>query len=48
VRGVVLDAPGDVHAEDGDDPKILMPTDAMVHFAARCICGSDLRAYREA
>jgi hypothetical protein len=31
MRGAVLYAPGDVRVEDRDDPKILEPTDAIVH-----------------
>jgi threonine dehydrogenase-like Zn-dependent dehydrogenase len=46
MRGVIMHAPGDVRVEDRDDPKIVEPTDAIIHVAATCICGSDLWPYR--
>jgi threonine dehydrogenase-like Zn-dependent dehydrogenase len=48
MRGVVLHAPGDVRVEERDDPKIQVPTDAVLRLAATCICGSDLWPYRGA
>ena len=48
MRGVVMNAPGDVTVEDRDDPTILEPTDAIIRLAATCICGSDLWPYRGA
>jgi threonine dehydrogenase-like Zn-dependent dehydrogenase len=48
VRGVVIDAPGDVRVEDVAEPKILKPTDAVIRLAATCVCGSDLWPYRGA
>jgi hypothetical protein len=42
VRGVVLQAPGDVRVEDVDEPKILKPRHAVIRLSATCIRGSDL------
>jgi threonine dehydrogenase-like Zn-dependent dehydrogenase len=41
-----MHAPGDVRAEQRDDPTITAPTDAVIRLAATCICGSDLWPYR--
>ncbi|MBE1161991.1 zinc-dependent alcohol dehydrogenase family protein [Dyella acidiphila] len=38
--------PGDVRAEERDEPTILKPTDAIIRLSASCICGSDLWPYR--
>jgi threonine dehydrogenase-like Zn-dependent dehydrogenase len=46
MRGVVMEAPGDVRVEERDDPKIIEPTDAIIRITATCICGSDLWPYR--
>ena len=46
MRGVVMHAPGDIHVEERDDPRIIEPTDAVIKVAAACICGSDLWPYR--
>jgi threonine dehydrogenase-like Zn-dependent dehydrogenase len=46
MRGVILHAPRDVRVEDREDPKIEQPTDAIIHLAAICVCGSDLWPYR--
>ena len=46
MRGAVLYAPGDVRAEERDDPKIIEPTDAVIRLSATCVCGSDLWPYR--
>jgi threonine dehydrogenase-like Zn-dependent dehydrogenase len=46
VRGAVMHAPGDVRVEDREDPRILVPTDAVIRLSATCICGSDLWPYR--
>jgi threonine dehydrogenase-like Zn-dependent dehydrogenase len=48
MRGVVMNAPGDVTVEERDDPTIIEPTDAIIRLAATCICGSDLWPYRGA
>jgi threonine dehydrogenase-like Zn-dependent dehydrogenase len=44
--GTILHGPGDVRCEDVPEPKILLPTDAIVRLSASCICGSDLWPYR--
>lgn len=46
MRGVVLNAPGEVQVVDRKDPTIVEPTDAIVRLTATCICGSDLWPYR--
>lgn len=35
----------DVRVTDAPDPKIIEPTDALVHITRSCICGSDLHPY---
>ena len=32
--------------EEREDPRILAPTDAILHLSATCVCGSDLWPYR--
>lgn len=46
MRGVVMQAPGDVQVIDREDPTIIDPTDAIIRITATCICGSDLWPYR--
>jgi threonine dehydrogenase-like Zn-dependent dehydrogenase len=46
MRGAVLYAPGDVRAEEREDPAIVEPTDAVIRLSATCVCGSDLWPYR--
>jgi threonine dehydrogenase-like Zn-dependent dehydrogenase len=46
MRGVVMNAPGDVRVEDRSEPTLLQPTDAIIRLPATCICGSDLWPYR--
>lgn len=46
MRGVVMEAPGDVRVGERADPKIIEPTDAVIRITATCICGSDLWPYR--
>jgi threonine dehydrogenase-like Zn-dependent dehydrogenase len=46
MRGAVMHAPGDVRAEERDDPIIVEPTDAIIRLSATCVCGSDLWPYR--
>jgi threonine dehydrogenase-like Zn-dependent dehydrogenase len=46
MRGVILQAPGDVRVEERDMPAIVKPTDAIIRVSATCICGSDLWPYR--
>ncbi|MCR2819292.1 zinc-dependent alcohol dehydrogenase family protein [Microbacterium sp. zg.Y1090] len=48
MRGVILEAPGQVQVGERDDPTIIEPTDAVIKLAATCICGSDLWPYRGA
>ncbi|MFG2053280.1 zinc-dependent alcohol dehydrogenase family protein [Micromonospora sp. NPDC048930] len=46
MRGVVMHAPGDVRVEEREDPRNLLPTDAIIRLSATCVCGSDLWPYR--
>ena len=46
MRGVVMEAPGDVRVEEREHPRIIEPTDATIRLTATCICGSDLWPYR--
>ncbi|MET7395122.1 zinc-dependent alcohol dehydrogenase family protein [Dactylosporangium sp. NPDC005572] len=46
MRGVVMHAPGDVRVEERPDPRIELPTDAIIRLTAACVCGSDLWPYR--
>jgi threonine dehydrogenase-like Zn-dependent dehydrogenase len=46
MRGVVMHAPGDVRVEDREDPRIVVPTDAIIRLSATCVGGSDLWPYR--
>jgi len=46
MRGAILYGPRDVRFEERPDPKIVEPTDAILRFAAACVCGSDLWPYR--
>ncbi|MEU2610221.1 zinc-dependent alcohol dehydrogenase family protein [Micromonospora sp. NPDC007271] len=46
MRGVVMHAPGDIRVERREDPRILLPTDAIIRLSATCVCGSDLWPYR--
>lgn len=42
----VLHGPRDVRYEHVEDPKIVLPTDAIIKLSATCVCGSDLWPYR--
>lgn len=44
--GTVLYSPGNIRCEEVAEPKILLPTDAIIKLSASCICGSDLWPYR--
>src|SRR5436305_1288209 len=44
--GAVLHGSHDVRVEEVPEPKILKPTDAIIHLAVSCICGSDLWPFR--
>ena len=46
MRGVIMNAPGEVVVAERPDPVIVEPTDAIVRLTATCICGSDLWPYR--
>lgn len=46
MRGVIMDAPGQVRVANREDPRIIEQTDAVIRLAASCICGSDLWPYR--
>ncbi|MDS2171468.1 zinc-dependent alcohol dehydrogenase family protein [Nesterenkonia sp. CL21] len=46
MRGVIMDAPGQISVTEREDPQIIDPTDAIVRITAACICGSDLWPYR--
>lgn len=46
MRGVVMHTARDVRVVERDDPRIEVPTDAVIRLAATCICGSDLWTYR--
>ncbi len=44
--GTILYGPGDVRCEEVPEPKIILPTDAIIRLSASCICGSDLWPFR--
>jgi len=46
VRATVIHGPFDVRLETVPDPRIVLPTDAVVRVVAACVCGSDLWSYR--
>jgi len=46
VRATIFYGPGDVRVEQVPDPRIELPTDAVVRVTHACICGSDLWPYR--
>ncbi|MGP9021575.1 zinc-dependent alcohol dehydrogenase family protein [Streptomyces sp. BR1] len=46
MRATVIHAPHDIRVEEVPDPKVQLPTDAVVRVLRACICGSDLWAYR--
>src|SRR5437868_4611005 len=46
MRGAVIYAPGDVRFEERPDPRIEVPTDAVIRMSATCVCGSDLWTFR--
>lgn len=46
MRAVIMDAPGTITVGEREDPRILLPTDAIIKITATCICGSDLWPYR--
>jgi threonine dehydrogenase-like Zn-dependent dehydrogenase len=46
MRGVMMYAPGDIRVEERPDPRILVPTDAIIRLSHSSICGSDLWPWR--
>jgi threonine dehydrogenase-like Zn-dependent dehydrogenase len=46
MKGTILRGPRDVRFEDVPEPKIQLPTDAIIKLSATCVCGSDLWPYR--
>ena len=46
MRATLLHGPFDVRLETVPDPRIVLPTDAVVRVVASCVCGSDLWSYR--
>lgn len=42
----MLYGPGDVRVEETPEPRIQLPTDAIIRLSASCICGSDLWPFR--
>ena len=46
MRATIMYKAGDVRVENVADPKILEPTDAILHVTRACICGSDLWPYK--
>ena len=42
----MLYGPGDVRVEETAEPRIQLPTDAIIRLSASCICGSDLWPFR--
>lgn len=46
MRATIFYGPGDVRVEQVPDPRIELPTDAVVRVTHACICGSDLWPYR--
>jgi threonine dehydrogenase-like Zn-dependent dehydrogenase len=46
MRATLIHGPFDVRLENVPDPRIVLPTDAIVRVVAACVCGSDLWSYR--
>jgi threonine dehydrogenase-like Zn-dependent dehydrogenase len=46
VRAAILSGPGQLTVEQVPDPRIELPTDAVVRVVAAGICGTDLRGFR--
>jgi threonine dehydrogenase-like Zn-dependent dehydrogenase len=46
MRVTSLHAPGEITLDEGPEPAITAPTDAIIRVTAACICGSDLWPYR--
>ena len=48
MRAAIFYGPGDIRWEQRPDPRIEVPTDAIVRVVAACVCGSDLWTWRGA
>ena len=46
MRATLIHGPRDVRLEQVPDPRVELPTDAVVRVVAACVCGSDLWPYR--
>jgi threonine dehydrogenase-like Zn-dependent dehydrogenase len=46
MRGAVMHAAGDVEVVERPNPRLLVPTDAVIRLSATCICGSDMWPWR--
>jgi threonine dehydrogenase-like Zn-dependent dehydrogenase len=46
VRATLIHGERDIRLEDVPDPRLQLPTDAVVRVVATCVCGSDLWPYR--
>jgi threonine dehydrogenase-like Zn-dependent dehydrogenase len=46
MRAAILYGPGDVRLEERAEPRVIVPTDAVIRVAATSVCGSDLWDYR--
>lgn len=46
MKGTLLYGPRDIRFEEREDPKIICPTDAIIHLAVTSVCDSDLWPYR--
>lgn len=46
MKAVVFHSVGDIRVEDVPGPKIVQPTDAIVHLSVSAICGTDLHMVR--
>lgn len=46
MKATFLHSPGDIQLHDVEDPRVVLPTDAVVRVTASCVCGSDLWPYR--
>jgi threonine dehydrogenase-like Zn-dependent dehydrogenase len=46
VRATLIHGERDIRLEVVPDPRLQLPTDAVVRVVATCVCGSDLWPYR--
>src|SRR5437764_603046 len=47
MQATVMYGAGDVRVESVPDPRIVLPTDAVVRVMRACVCGSDLWPYQK-